>query len=468
MSAFAWTDAAVRDALGLRSDLADPEVSYEGVSTDSRSVREGDLYIALVGERFDGHDFVADAVASGARGAIVARPVEGEGESKLYPVDDTLEALGALAAYRRTGLDVPVVAITGSTGKTTTKDLTRAALATAYRVHATSGNLNNRIGMPLTLLSAPLDAEVVVLELGSNEPGEIRTLAAIARPDIGVITTVGESHLEKLGSVEGVLDEKLDLLRELAEGGRCVVGDEPDVLSERARVLCSRVRIAGWSERADPDLRPEDVEVDVFGGHRFHWRGQRVTVELPGRHAVADAMIALAIAELVGVPAKDAARGLSTVEPGTMRGELRRVGDLTLIIDCYNANPQSVRAALEILVAQPGAARTVAVLGTMLELGEASARLHEEILREALTAGVDLLVATGAFAHAAEAMGSSDAEGLLLASDWQTAYPMLRERLAGDEIVLLKASRGVAMEGILPLIEADFGHAATTDAVVEA
>ncbi len=456
MSAFAWTDLGVRQALGLRTDRADDAVEYTGVSTDSRSVREGELYVALVGDNFDGHDFVADATSKGARGAVVSREPTSDTDVRLYPVADTLVALGALATHRRQRLSAPVVAITGSSGKTTTKDLTASALSATKRVHATRGNFNNRVGMPLTLLATPDDAEAVVLEMGSNEPGEIRTLAHIARPDIGVVTTVGEAHLEKLGSLDGVLQEKLDLLRGMADGGRCVVGDEPAKLADQARAFCPRLRVAGWTERADADLRPTDAEVDVFGNYQFRWRDQTVTMPLAGKHAVTDAMIALAIADLLGVAPKDAVRGLASAQTNPLRGEVRRVGSLTVIVDCYNANPQSVRAALDVLEGQGAATRRVAVLGTMLELGEASYRLHQDVLRDALGRDVDLVVATGAFAEAAVELSEKDPSRLITATDWNEAYPLLRERLSGDEVVLLKASRGVALEGILPLIERDF------------
>jgi len=454
MTSFAWTDAAVRAALSLRGDLARPDVAFAGVSTDSRSVAAGDLYVALVGERFDGHDFVADALARGAGGAVVSRPVAGDVPAQLYPVEDTLVALGALAAHRRRALSAPVVGLTGSAGKTTTKDFICGALGGALSVHATQGNLNNRIGMPLTLLATPAEAQVVVLEMGTNEPGEIAALAQVARPDIGVVVTVGEAHLEKLGSVEGVLHEKLDLLRNLADGGRCLVGDEPPFLALSAREICPGVRVAGWSERADEGLRPESVEVDAWGVHRLTWRGQSVTLGIPGRHAVANAMLALAVSELLGVKAKTAVQGLAGVAPGSMRGEVRRIGDLTVVVDCYNANPPSVRAALDLLTGH-AASRRVAVLGTMLELGDAAAALHRDVLRDALSRELDLVVATGDFATAAAAEPAD--ERVLAAPDWKTAYPELRARLDGDEVVLLKASRGVALEGILPLLEADFG-----------
>jgi UDP-N-acetylmuramoyl-tripeptide--D-alanyl-D-alanine ligase len=466
MSRFLWTDDTVRRALGLRVDLAEADLVYSGVSTDSRSVQEGDLYVALVGEHFDGHDFVADALSRGAFGAVVSRPSPGDANARLYPVDDTLVALGGLAAFRRSRLDVPVVGITGSAGKTTTKEMTAAALGASLRVHATHGNLNNRIGMPLTLLATPDDAQVVVLEMGTNEPGEIRALTEIARPDLAVITTVGESHLEKLGSLDGVLDEKLDILRHIAEGGRCVVGDAPPILAERARALCPRVRVVGWSEEADATDRPAHAEVDVFGRYSFEWKGQRAITPMVGKHAVSNALIALTVAEMLGVPARDGVRGLAEAEPGSMRGEIRRIGDLTVIVDCYNANPQSVRASLDVLEEQAVSARKVAVLGSMLELGDHRDTLHDEVLQNALARDLDIVVATGEFAAAVERTGRAE-QSLIVADDWRVAYPMMSAHLHGDEVVLLKASRGIALEGMLPLLEEDFGPdriGATVDA----
>lgn len=458
MTGFLWTDSTVRRALELRSDLAEPDVTYAGVSTDSRTVSEGDLYVALVGERFDGHDFVADAFSRGALGAVVSGPAAGDPAGRLYPVPDTLVALGQLAGWRRQALDAPVVAITGSSGKTTTKEMTAAALGETRRVHSTKGNLNNRIGMPLTLLAVPDDAEAVVLELGTSEPGEIRALVQVARPDIAVITTVGESHLERLGSLDGVLAEKLDILRGMVDGGRCVVGDEPPVLAERSRAICHSVKVVGWSERADEDARPGDAEVDVFGRYSFEWHGQRVTAPMVGRHAVSNALIALTVADLLGVPARDAVRGLGSARVGALRGQFQRIGDMTLIVDCYNANPQSVRAALDILDDQAVTGRKVAVLGTMLELGDASADLHRSVLNDAMGRDIDLVVATGGFADAASVI-DMPGDRLITAPDWETAYPALVERLDGGEIILLKASRGIALEGILPRLAADFGSA---------
>lgn len=458
MEAFVWTDREVRAALGLSLEMAEDDVVYTGVSTDSRALKEGELFVALVGDSFDGHDFVADALGQGAAAAVVSRPVAGEPEGRLYPVDDTMVALGSLAGHRRSHLPARRVGITGSSGKTGTKDLLRGALEGSVRVHATRGNLNNRIGLPLTILEAPVDTDVLVLEMGTNEPGEIAVLTEIGAPEIGVLTTVGESHLEKLGSFQGVLDEKLDLLRGLPDGGWAVVGDEPSELPDAARTICGNVRVAGWSDRADPELRPREVESDHWGRIRFRWQGEDVTLHIPGRHVAVNALLALAVAEVLEIPAEAAAQGVSGVEPGSLRGEVRAVGGLTLILDCYNANPQSVRASLDLLVGSPLQGARVAFLGTMLELGDRSAALHREILVDALDRRLDVVVATGAFALAAAEAGKPSGGPELIATDEpEEAYARLRERLEGDEVILLKGSRGVALEDLVPLLERDFG-----------
>ena len=457
-AAFTWTDAEVRQALGLGAERNTTVADFSGVTTDSRQVRPDNLYVALIGDRFDGHDFVDAAVAGGATGAVVSRSASRPEGVAFYRVDDTLVALGLLAAHRRAALSVPVVGITGSNGKTSTKDFTRGALESSFAVHATTGNLNNRIGLPMTLLTTPTDAQVVVVEMGSNEPGEIRTLTGIARPTHGILTTVSESHLEKLGSVAGVLEEKLDLVRALPSEGTAVVGDEPPALPSRAKELPPRTRVAGWSDRADSDLRPVHVTVDTRGQHSFDWRGARVTLAGPGRHLVQNALLALAMAELFAVEPGEAAAGVSSVQPGWMRGQVEGVGGLTLLLDCYNANPLSVRAALDLLELQTEAPRRVAVLGSMLELGEQSQALHTDVLRDALSRKVDLVVAIGAFAAAASRIPPVPGSPEVLAVESPlTAYARLKEYLVGDEAILLKASRGVELESIMPKIREDFG-----------
>jgi UDP-N-acetylmuramoyl-tripeptide--D-alanyl-D-alanine ligase len=458
---FAWTDAEVRRALGLPAESDHQDVEYSGVCTDSRQVQPGELYVALRGDRFDGHDFVTHALSAGARGAVVSQLPAETLPGVFYKVDDTLVALGRLASYRRQSLPARVVGITGSAGKTGTKDLTAAALGASLRVHATRGNLNNRVGVPLTLLSAPVDTQVVVAEMGTNLPGEIALLTEMAKPEVGVVTTVGEGHLEGLGSVEGVMREKLSLLEGLTGEQRGVVGDTPPELPAEARRVLPTVRVAGWTERAEPGLRPIKPVRDESGVYSFDWKGQTVTLGVPGRHAVVNALLALAVAEALGVEHEAAVKGLVNVRPADKRGQTLALDGLKLIVDCYNANPQSVIAAADLL-ADTEAPRRVAFLGTMLELGEKSASIHERVLGEVLSRSFDIVVATGAFASAARQLGAGRLESeLLIADEPDGGYDQLWPKLEGDEAVLLKASRGVALERLLPRFQAHFGPALT-------
>lgn len=459
-----WSEKGVRSALGLPAGGAG---LFAAVSTDTRTVGPGDLFVALHGERFDGHDFVADAFARGAAGAVVHRDPSGVAsgdEGRLFRVEDSLVALGALAHHRRRELGARgtrVVAITGSSGKTTVKEWTRAALAARWRVHATRGNLNNRIGVPLTILAAPADTGILLLELGTNEPGEIGILTAMAGPETSVITTVGPAHLEKLGSLQGVLEEKTSLAVGTAADGWVVVGDEPPSLAARVGELRSRVRVAGWSGGADPDLRPEDPRLEGGGTWSFGWSGQRVVLKVAGRHAVTGALLALAVSALYHVPPAAAAAAVSAVEPTGMRGERRRIGGLTVLVDCYNANPQSVRAGLATLAEGDAPGGRVAVLGSMLELGPESGEWHRQVLAWALTLQLDLVVAVGLFAEAAQGMGGTTATGgpaLLTADHPEAAAELLAQRLSGGETLLLKGSRGAALERVLPLLESTFGR----------
>lgn len=458
-----WTDHAVREALGVTSETADaPDLAFERVSTDTRKVKPGDLFVALQGEHFDGHDFIPEAVRRGARAAVVSRSVDTGPDIRLYMIADTLRGLGELARYRRRALTGQVVGVTGSSGKTTVKELLAAALGGSFEVYATEGNLNNRVGLPLCLLSAPVEAEYVVLELGTNEPGEIRTLTDIAQPDHALVTTVSEAHLSGLTSLEGVLSEKLDLIRGARPDGTAVVGDEPEVLAERARALRPDVHVAGLSERAEEGLRGELVGQDLDGGYRIALWGREVKAGIPGRHGARNLVLALATARLLGANEDAAMAAASAVEPGHLRGEVRRIGGLTMVLDCYNANPQSVFAALDLLAEFPGAARRVAVLGSMLELGDRSDDLHRMVLRRAASLPLDIVVATGDFAAAAEALASQGAADrppleVIVAETPDEGYEALRPRLRGTETVLLKGSRGVALETLLDRFIEDFG-----------
>lgn len=465
MSKFRWTQEEVRSALEVEPE--GPGEAYTGVSTDTRAIAPGELFVALSGTNYDAHNFLIEAAAAGAAGAVVSRRPDQVPEAiQLWMVDDTLAALGRLGRHRRRALRARVVGITGTNGKTTTKDLVGAALSSRLRVHATEGNLNNQIGVPRTLLAAPDDAEALVVEMGTNEPGEIGILARIAEPDAGIITYVGEGHLEKLGSVHGVLIEKTALLETLPHDGLGLVADNPASLPARAREIlgAGRLRIAGLDE--DADLRPDGpVETLPDGTIRFRWRGTEVHVPLRGRHNIRNALLALGLAEAWGVPPEAAADGIRSLPTPKLRGEWKQIGGLTVIADCYNSNPSSLAAAIDLLASVRAAGRKVAVIGTMREMGAASEEIHRRAAAEVANRvgdGIDRIVATGAFADAFEAQAAELGNALLRERDPVAAYARLQPELRGDETVLLKASRGEALERWLPLLQGDWAISSST------
>lgn len=446
MEGGSWTSADVAAALGVN---APHTATYSAISTDTRHLTPHTLFLALKGERFDAHDFLRDAQVKGATAAVVRRgtpPVIG---LPFYEVADTLDALGLLGRARRRTLasGSPVVAITGSSGKTSTKEMIRAALATRWRVHATSGNLNNLIGVPLTILAAPPDATALVVEAGASVPGEIARLRHIIEPTIAVITNVGYAHVEGFGSLEGVMREKLAL----AEGvALAVVGTEPPALAGEARRR-TRTIVAGGDPGATTDVRPDQAELDDAGHPRIRWAGAEVTLPVVGFHQIENAMIAMAVARAAGADPAVALRALAQVRLPPGRGDMRDVGGLTIIDDTYNANPGSVRWAVRFAhwLADRRRRPLAVVVGSMLELGAESARLHAAAAREIAGFEPALIAAVGEFVPAFASLGLAPGPRLLTAPDADTLGPRLKAALRGDEIVLLKASRGVALERVL-------------------
>jgi len=445
MLSLQWTHDAVLAALDAGTDgKAGPAVPYTGVSTDTRTIRPGALFVALSGERFDGHAYLAQAAAAGAGGAVVRSGTPMVEGLRLYEVADTLRAYGDLARARRRQLSGPVVAVTGSNGKTSTKEMLAAVLSTAYRTHATPANDNNLVGIPQTILAAPDDTEAMVIEAGANQLGEIPRAREIIEPGVAVITNVSPSHLEGFGSLEAVMAEKLALLDGVPLG---VVGTEPAALAGRARQHARRVLVAGL---AAADRIPERVSVDTDGHPTLSVDGQIIRLPLIGRHQAANAMLAWTVVQELGLDRVRAAEALRhLVIPGG-RGELRQFGRLTLLDDCYNSNPASFRAAIASAAAIRGGRRLVFVAGTMRELGERSAELHGEIARALVELNPDLLAVVGDFAAALAPYAPQLGDRLLTAPDPLTLGPLLRARLQGDEFVVLKASRGVALERIIP------------------
>ncbi|MFI5312281.1 MAG: UDP-N-acetylmuramoyl-tripeptide--D-alanyl-D-alanine ligase [Gemmatimonadales bacterium] len=443
-----WTLRRVSQALGGGPSDDRP---VRAISTDTRSVTTGDLFVALAGERFDAHEFLADAVAKGATAVVVRDGGRAAGLGvPAYVVPDTLSALGQLARYRRRAWARPVIAIGGSNGKTSTKELVRAALGARLAVHATEGNLNNQVGVPLTLLALADEADVAVLELGTNQPGEIATLRAIAEPDVAIVTTVQEEHLEGFGDLAGVMREEASLLDGLALA--IVPAAEVELVAE-ARRRARRVVTVGLGTG---DFAASSQGLAGDGTGRITVGDVRVTVPLRGEHNLRNALLALAVARECGVPLLEAGGAIGALDMErmpAMRSAVETLGRALLINDAYNANPGSTRAALALLARVGSERQRVAVLGTMRELGAQADRAHREIARAALDSGAQVIAGIGDFAAALAAIAPADPR-VVTAPDVDDLWPLLRSRLADDAAILLKASRGVHLERLLPHLSA--------------
>lgn len=439
-----WTSAQVAEALGVEVPAAGP---FAGIATDTRHLTPGTLFVALAGERFDAHRFLEQAKAGGAGAAVVRRgtpPVPG---LPLIEIPDTLVALGQLARARRRRLPegAPVVAVTGSSGKTSTKELIRAALGVRYQVHATAGNLNNLVGVPLSILAAPAGTDAMVIEAGANLPGEIARLRDVIEPTIAVVTNVGYAHVEGFGSLEGVMREKVSLVE---RAGVAVVGTDPPGLAAAARAK-ARTVVAGVGPGAE--VHPDAAELDDAGHPRISWGGREVTVPVTGFHQIDNAAIAVAVAREAGIRPGDALQGLSAARVPAGRGGITDRGGLTVIDDSYNANPGSLRRAVEFarwLAGKRGRPLAV-VVGTMLELGPESDKLHFAAAAEIVAARPALIGAVGAFGPAFQPFARELKDRLIVAPDAEHLGPLLARGLRGNEVVLLKASRGVALERVL-------------------
>jgi UDP-N-acetylmuramoyl-tripeptide--D-alanyl-D-alanine ligase len=443
-----WTVDRVAAALGATAALNQQagQQPIEGITTDSRAVGKGQIFVALIGEKFDGHDFVEQAAEQGAAGVVVSRPIpSGTLNVPVFHVPDTLVALGQLAGFWRRAWGGPIVMVTGSNGKTTTKDIIRAALGKAMQVHATSGNLNNRIGVPLTLLAIPAACEIAVVEAGTNLPGEVAILRAIADPDISVVTSVAEEHLEGLGDLEGVLREETAAF----DGVRIAIA--PAVQPEIAEAAMGRAREIITAGLDEGDVKPDswNITSDGIGTLKFG----RVTLSVPlrGVHNLRNTMLAIAVARACGVSDEIAAAGIEAMPAPRMRVAWEQIGQATVINDAYNANPGSTRAAIEILKGVGTGRQRVIVLGTMRELGEASARCHDDITRIALESGADVVAGVGEFAGSLSRIAGND-DRVVTSETVADLWPMLEPRLERDAVILLKASRGIQLEQLVPHI----------------
>ncbi len=442
-----YTLAAAAEALGVTAPQRD--TAFCGVNTDTRTVRPGELFVALVGPSFDGHDFVAEAAQQGAAGAVVSRAVEAD--FPLLYVEDTREALGRLAAARRAAFDIPVVGITGSNGKTTIKEMTAAILAQRGAVLATRGNLNNDIGMPLTLLRLADSHRYAVIEMGANHPGEIAYLTGIARPTAAVINNAGPAHLEGFGDVAGVARAKGEIFQGLADGGTAVINADDAYADLWRDATRDRMQLCFGIETTDAQVRAASIAAGAAGTQFTLITPQGsvdIALRLPGRHNVMNALAASALALAAGAQPADIKAGLDGLE--AVGGRLHAVagrGGARVIDDTYNANPASLAAALAVLAANAGT--RILVLGDMGELGGEASVLHQQAGKQARAAGIDRLYGIGELSRLAV---SAFGEGGRHFADHAALAQALLPELGADFTVLIKGSRSSRMERVVEVL----------------
>ena len=444
----------IRQAVGGRALTPVPteERPVSLVSTDSRQIARGALFVALRGENFDGHQYLAQVAASGAVAAIVEHaPPEPIPGLHLIGVADSRQALGRLASTARKTLRGKVIAVAGSNGKTGTKHLIHAALSPKLRGSISPKSFNNDIGVPLTLLPAEPSQDYLVVEMGTNHRGEIRTLTKMASPDISVITNCGIEHLAGLGDLAGVRIENASITEGMNEKALLVVNGDDQELA--AATSSFRGRRITFGANPSNDLFATDVECNL-DGVRFRLNKSRLIIAIPllGRHTAVNALAAIAIARRLGVAEEAVVAGLAKASGPEMRLERTEAGGVTIINDAYNANPNSMRAALETLAAIKPLTRRVAVLGDMLELGESSEQYHREIGELAGSCGLGLLACVGENAQQIASAAGMSADCVMRYPDAQAAADDVPKWLSDGDLVLLKGSRGIRLELIAKAI----------------
>ncbi|HUU19518.1 MAG TPA: UDP-N-acetylmuramoyl-tripeptide--D-alanyl-D-alanine ligase [Sedimentisphaerales bacterium] len=444
---------------------------FSGVSTDSRTTRPGDCFFAIPGESFDGHDYVADAFAKGAVCAVVSKdiPVSKPTDKSFLQVEGTIKALGDFAGEYRRQSHFKVVAITGSAGKTTTRQIAYQALSQRFRVSQSPRSFNNNIGLPLTLLGAEADDQIVIAELGSNHPGEIAHLTRIAAPDVAVVINVHPAHLEGFGNLQTIMQEKLSISEGLKSDGILIINADFDRLVSACRAKGIKFITFGKSDGANYQARNVSYEASAS---RFTVDSTEVYLPLPGPGNVENALAAWAVCSQLGLAIDDFAKAVKTLSPASMRAELLQIGTLTVLNDCYNANPASMKNAMDILTGldPAGKRRLVFICGDMAELGQQTERLHTELGTSIVQAKVGLLVAVGKYAKitAEAALACSNANAgaktttknnlvsletrslqIKRFEDTISACNNLHEFIKDYDIVLVKGSRTAGLEMVV-------------------
>ncbi|NLM10194.1 MAG: UDP-N-acetylmuramoyl-tripeptide--D-alanyl-D-alanine ligase [Clostridiaceae bacterium] len=435
-------------------------VTVDKVSTDTRTLVEGSLFVAIRGENFDGHKFIDEAFKKGAAVVISEEEYPADGGSAVIVVEDTVKALGELAKNYIKAFDIPVIGITGSVGKTTTKEMIAQVLSTQYNVHKTMGNFNNHIGLPLSVLNLNRNHTVAVFEMGMNALGEIDYLSKIIRPDIGIITNIGISHIEKLGSRQNILRAKLEIINGMKENGVLILNGDDELLSGLEGLLPMPVTFYGINENCN--LQAYGIESMGEKGVHFtvNIRNRDVDIFLPvpGIHNVSDALAAVACGLELGITNENIQKGLIQYSQEKMRLNIIQYGNVKVINDTYNAAPSSSIAAITVLREIAGLRRSIAVLGDMLELGEYSGEAHRNVGARVAHEKINYLVAIGELAKdyvlgAIEA--GMDKNHIIHFPDPESAVNSLKELIQPNDVVLFKGSRGMHLDRVIENIFED-------------
>lgn len=452
----------IAEYLGIPADELGPNFDRDAVATgysiDSRTIKPGELFFAVRGERMDGHDFLDQAFQRGALAAVVSQeklPASGADSPQLLPTEDTLVALQLLAQAVRRLWARPLIAVTGSAGKTTTKEAIAHVLATGFRVHKSEGNFNNHFGLPLMLLKLEPEHDCAVVELGMSHLGEITALAQIAQPDTGVVTNVAPVHLEFFKDISEIARAKYELVESLPETGTAVLNADDDFVSKFGKDFKGKVTLYGIAPGAD--VRAENIESRGEHGSEFDVvtgnRRQRANLPLVGSHNIHNALAAIAVALESGIPLTEAVASLAAMVAADKRGEVVRIGNITVINDCYNSNPKALAAMVDALADMP-AKRRIVVAGEMLELGPQGEAMHRESGQHIANKGIDVLVGVRGLAE--EMVKAAKQKGMraefLVNAD--AAGEWLAREIRDGDVVLLKASRGVKLEKALDKLPA--------------
>ncbi|MFH0798903.1 MAG: UDP-N-acetylmuramoyl-tripeptide--D-alanyl-D-alanine ligase [Pseudomonadota bacterium] len=442
----------------------DPALKCSGVCIDTRKLAKGELFAAIRGAHFDGHDFLGDAHAAGAAALLAGCGVKIPKGAAAVEVQDTVKAMGDIASWWRGRFAVPCVAITGSNGKSTTKEMTSSVAGVLGPVLKTEGNFNNLIGLPLTIFRWNDSSRVAILEMGMNAPGEIRRLTQIARPDVGLITNITAAHLEKLGSVEAVAEAKGELFEAMGESGIAVVNGEDRWAKEMAAKHRGKKIVFGMQNGSDVQFLHMDMEgldsmdlsIAVMG------KEYRLALPVPGAHNVMNALAAVAAGLALGIDPAKAVERIEGFRPMAMRMErIQLANGVRVVNDSYNANPESMRAAFRTVGSAKRAGRFIAALGDMLELGEASSELHKQVGEAAASMGVERLYVMGDFASdtasGAISGGLDDSDIVVCDGGTGQVARLLEEEVRAGDVLLVKGSRGMKMERVVEHLKENIG-----------